>query len=397
MHHIYWYQGHDCILPNVKNADNCYIYTGGGDRYIDLESGVWCTVIGHTNPRITDVIEKWAGRFMHSGYCYSNPVVEAAACEVLGITGLNDGKCVFLLSGSEAVEFCVRAVRSITEKQYLLVLSDSYLGAYGSINTSREDEWFLFDWAPCRSCDRFENCDPDCFRFSEIPFASIGGFVFEPGSASGLVRFPSAALVKNLAEGTKKRGGLVVVNEITTGMGRTGKWFGFQHTDMAPDLIAIGKGLGNGYPVSAAAYSAEVSERLDRSTFHSSQSHQNDPLGAAVAREVIAVIRENDLLERGTRLGSQMVEAFSRMAEQYSIIDEVRGRGMMMAVALRPGTETSIAPAVRAALMQLRYILVLRPGLSVFRIDPCLTIPQETVDCFLADFESIIAEQRDLL
>ena len=198
--------------------------------------------------------------------------------------------------------------------------------------------------------------------------------------------------MKNITDATRKHGGLVAANEITTGMGRTGKWFGFQHTGIKPDMVAIGKGLGNGYPVSAAAFSSEVSEKLDRTDFHSSQSHQNDPLGAAIAHEVISVIRENGLLERGTNTGSYMIEEFSRMKEKYTLIKEVRGRGMMMAVELKPGIETKIPSRIHSALMKRRYITVLRPGLSVFRIDPCLTIPREEVAGFITAFEEIISD-----
>ncbi len=394
MKHVYWYHGHDCVLQEIARADNCYLYTAAGDRYVDLESGVWCTVIGHSNKRITEVIKERAGNLMHSGYCYSNPVAETAACDVLNITGINEGKCVFLLSGSEAVEFCVRAIRAVTGRQRMLVLADSYLGAYDSINTSNTESWYRFDWTQCRTCEKADSCDPDCPLLRTIPFESIGGFVLEPGSASGVIHFPSESLVKNISDATRKNGGLIAANEVTTGMGRTGRWFGFQHTGIKPDMVAIGKGLGNGYPVSAAAFSSEVSEKIERSDFHSSQSHQNDPLGAAVAHEVISVIRENRLLDRGTQTGAYMLEEFSRLKEQYSLIKEVRGRGMMMAVELKPDIEASIPSSIHAALMQRRFIIVLRPGLRVFRIDPCLTIPQEEVDGFIAAFREIISEIR---
>ena len=101
----------------------------------------------------------------------------------------------------------------------------------------------------------------------------------------------------------QQAGGLVMVNEITTGMGRTGKWFGFQHYDIQPDIVALGKGLGNGYPVSAVAMSKEVAEKLETSGLRYAQSHQNDPLGCAVAGEVIRIMLKEDWVERGSGAG----------------------------------------------------------------------------------------------
>ena len=143
----------------------------------------------------------------------------------------------------------------------------------------------------------------------EIPFDKIGAFVFEPGgSGIGFVHFPPRPLVEAIAGRVRASGGLIVANEITTGIGRTGKWFGFQHYDIQPDIVALGKGLGNGYPVSAVAVREETAEKLERGGFHYVQSHQNDPLGCAIAREVIAALHEEKLIERGAELGAYFLE-----------------------------------------------------------------------------------------
>ena len=123
--------------------------------------------------------------------------------------------------------------------------------------------------------------------------------------------FPRSELVQDIAQRVKQEGGLLVANEITTGMGRTGKWFGFQHYDFQPDIVSIGKGLGNGYPVSAIAMKRDVAEKLENSGFHYVQSHQNDPLGCAIAKEVIATFREENWVERG----NASWDVFSRRIE----------------------------------------------------------------------------------
>ncbi len=131
-----------------------------------------------------------------------------------------------------------------------MTMSDSYFGAYGDASAKDSDKWFLFDWNECERCTQ-EVCAKDCSVYSDIPFDEVGAFLFEPGSSSGMVRFPPPKLISNIVQDMSAADGLVMVNEVTTGVGRTGKWFGFQHYDMQPDIVAMGKGIGNGYPVSA--------------------------------------------------------------------------------------------------------------------------------------------------
>ncbi len=117
-----------------------------------------------------------------------------------------------------------------------------------------------------------------------MPFEDIAGLIFEPGSASGLVKFPPHGLVQTLVGIIRQRGGLLVVDEVTTGLGRTGAWYGFEHYALQPDIVALGKALGNGYPVSAVAMTHDLADRLEQDGFHYVQSHQNDPLGCAIVR-----------------------------------------------------------------------------------------------------------------
>ncbi len=145
-----------------------------------------------------------------------------------------------------------------------MTLHDSYLGAYSSV-TNRIKDWFVFDWEHCRTCMERDKCDPVCEVLQEIP-EDISDFVFEPGGSSGFVRFPPKKLIQNIVNIVRNNNGKVIANEITTGVGRTGKWFGFQHYDIEPDLIAIGKGIGNGYPVSIAAINQTTMNELNTKT-----------------------------------------------------------------------------------------------------------------------------------
>ncbi len=385
MENIIWSTGHRLILNDIVKARNCELSDAAGNRYIDMESGVWCTSVGHCNPRINSVMISQLKRITHTGFNYCNPVLETAAGKVLETTGFPGGKCEFLCSGSEAVEYCIRAAKAIRPDAMMLTFSDSYFGAYGEAARQDSKEWYRYNRYDCTCNSGGEGCRGDCEEFSKIPFDRIGIFVFEPGSSSGLVRFPSTKLIRRIAEKIRENNGLIIINEVTTGAGRTGKWFGFQHYDLEPDMIATGKGIGNGYPVSVAAISERAARLLEKSHFHYSQSHQNDPLGATVVNEVIGTINDEKLVERSRSLGEKLMTSLENMIKPGSILKEIRGRGLMIAIEF-----TRDAGQVQEELVRRGFIVAKRSAHEVLRIDPALTIKEKDIDQFLVSLDEII-------
>jgi len=387
------YPGHDLLLPEIVRAENARLYDSRGRSWVDLESGVWCTPLGHSHPRILAVLAEQSRCIAHAGYCYSSPVVEDAAREVLALLGFTQGRCVFLCSGSEAVEYAVRVGRALSDRPLFLTMTDSYFGAYGSASSKRPEEWYSYDWLACAACEGVGE-GASCEHWAAIPFDSIGGFLFEPGSSSGLVRFPPVGLVRRIAGAVQEAGGLVIVNEVTTGVGRTGAWFGYQHYGLAPDVVALGKGIGNGYPVSVTAVGSGAAERLGSRPVHYAQSHQNDPLGAAVAREVIRVVRNEGLVERGREVGELLAAGLERIAGRTNCVAAIRRRGLMIALELRDDADCSLAIRTYRELLERGFIVARRPGLSVLRIDPPLTIERTDVRSFLSTLEEILLAAR---
>ena len=191
------------------------------------------------------------------------------------------------------------------------------------------------------------------------------------------MKFPSQRLVQEIVERVRQHGGLLVANEITTGMGRTGKWFGFQHYDIQPDIVAVGKGLGNGYPVSAVAMERAVADKLEGSGFHYVQSHQNDPLGCRVAKEVIAILREENWVERGNATGTYFLEGLRQLAGKHAIVKEARGRGMLLALEFQ-------------ALLERGFFVACSPARNFLRFDPCLTMTKTAIDDLLDCLDHIL-------
>lgn len=376
--------------PNIVRAQGCYLYDADGRQYVDFEAGDWATALGHGHPRINQVICRQTEQVQHLGPHYVGDLSEKAAATLLDVTGIGDGKCTFLCSGSEAVEFGVQALRHVTEQPLLLTFAESYLGAYGSAGRKDPSEWWLFDWTACNACSHEGECAPDCPLIEEVPFDRIGGFVFEPGNAHGQVKLPPRQLVRALTDSVRERGGFLMVNEITTGMGRTGAWFGFQHYDVSPDIVALGKGLGNGYPVSAVVLHSDVIGRLETGCFRHVQSHQNDPVGCAIAKEVVAVIREQGLVQRSAEVGTHFLRELKHLARRHEAVREVRGRGLMITVELDPKLTPTDVIAVCDGLLERGIIVGVSPSVNLLRFYPPLTIGVKDIAKLVESLDRIL-------
>ena len=369
--------GHKVLSEDIIRADNCILYDSNGNDFLDMEAGVWCTSIGHCNPRMVKALSNQASEIMHIGYCYMSPALENACAKILEITSLKNGKAMFLSSGSEAVDFAIRLSKHITGRKLLLTMSDSFLSSFGHFDS--KDNWVFLDWLNNES---LEKC----------PFDEIAAFIFEPGSSSGLVQFPPVELINKIVNKIHENGGLVICNEVTTGLGRTGQWFGYNHYNFIPDVVAMGKGLGNGYPVSCVACSENTAKNIDYETFHYHQSHQNDPFGAFIANEVINIIESENLIQEGREKGDRILSELNRIKEKYGIIKEVRGRGLMIAIEFVTNNSVSIAKLVNEKLIEKRIILVHRRNSEIFRMDPSLTIRDEDINRFIESFEYAVSE-----
>jgi len=392
MSKLVWYTGHELLLGDIVRAEGCDVFDARGKRYVDLESGVWAAPLGQGHPRVLRAMREQAARIGHTGFNYTSGVVEEAAAEMLSLLGMEGGRCVFLCSGSEAVEYGVRVAQAVSDRPLLMTMTDSYFGAYGSAVRRDASEWFSYDWMECAGCAERETRGKDCTHWAAIPFDAIGGFLLEPGSSSGLVRFPPVKLVADMAAAVKEQGGLVLVNEVTTGVGRTGKWFGYEHYGIAPDIVALGKGVGNGYPVSVAAFAPGVIERLEGRPFKYAQSHQNDPLGAAVAREVVRTIRDEALIERGREIAALLLSGLESIRTRTDRIHEIRARGLMVAVELHDDAEASFTVRAHRELVRRGFLVGRRPGVPVLRLDPALTIECVDIEAFLVMLEELIAD-----
>lgn len=366
------------LAPTIIHSDGCYIISEDNQRYVDFESGVWSLPLGHNHPRINQAIKQQMASISHVGYTYSHAIVEQAAKKLSSISGIPNSKCVFLSSGSEAVEYSLKVTSVLYPNKKWLRLTNQYLSAYGHGSLDQE-HWIALPW--CKE-DDYSYDEWLSILASTINFDEIGAFVFEPGNSSGLVKIPPSNLVHAICTLVKKVNGAIIVDEVTCGIGRTGKWFGYMHYNFTPDIIAVGKGLGNGYPVSAVILHDDVTSKLADKNFYHAQSHQNDPLGCRIALEVLTVIEEKQLLEQANLLGRYFRDSCFPLLTSPSPVIEIRGIGLLNCIQFSKAVSEEKMRKLKIELFHHGFIVGCHVNTRCLRVYMPLITPKVIIDNF---------------
>lgn len=383
--HIYNCTGIVQYQKDIIDSEGCYVIDHNGHRYLDLEAGVWCLPLGHKHPQIVTCMKEQIDKITHVNYRYNHKIAEQAASKLLDITCLHRGKCVFLSSGSEAVDFGIRMARQLRPNKQCICLSNQYLSAYGFGSDTNTDDWMRIQWS---YHDR--KSEKEWLHIlSSIDFEEIGVFVFEAGNSSGLVKLPPIHLVKAIVKKIHDVTGIIVVDEVTCGIGRTGKWFGYMHYGIKPDLIAIGKGLGSGYPISAVVMEKSVTHALEKINFHYAQSHQNDPLGCRIAYEVITYMERNNILKDVNDLGKYVRDQCKLLIHEGSIIEEVRGIGLMNCIQLSDTLSEQDMLEIEKYFIHRHIIVGVVPKEKCLRIYMPFIIEKAMIDHFIKVLKEI--------
>lgn len=354
----------------------CWQYDSAGRRYLDLEAGVWCAALGHSHPRITARIRRQAAMSLHSGYRLLGQEADLLSLALQQRMGFTSGASTFLSSGSEAIDLAISLAFHLTGRSRILAFEDSYLSAYGHgrlgpHNPTRQPLPLGGSW-------------------ERIDLGEVAAVVLETGAASAGLRFPEHACVHHLLARARAASCLVIADEVATGLGRTGLWFGFQHYQASPDMVVTGKGLGNGYPISGVTISDGMVLRLADRPFRHAQSHQDDPLGCAIGCEVIATITDEHLVERSASMGSYFLGELQRLrtCHDEAIVD-VRGRGLLLALELSARMDSR---AICEDLFQAGFIVGHRPG--VLRFLPPLTVTRSHIDAVILCIHELLSREK---
>ncbi len=371
-------------LALLTRGEGSYLWDSDGRRHLDFLAGIAVTSLGHAHPVFVDAVSRQAATLAHVSNYFATPPQLALAARLKRLAGAGiDGRVFFSNSGAEANEAAFKLARlhGGTERPRILALENGFHGrTMGSLAlTSKPSMRAPFEPMP----GGVEHIPATVEALEAALDDRVAAVIVEPiQGEAGVVELPEGYLAAARSL-TLAHGALLIVDEIQTGAGRTGAWFGFSHEGITPDAITLAKGIGGGFPIGAlvtyGAASALFTPGSHGSTFG------GNPLATAVADAVLAEIEDAGLVENAARRGVEVREAIADIASP--LVAGVRGKGLLIGVAL---TEPVAGAVVAAA--QERGLIVNAANPETVRIAPALTIGDAEVAEFRELFAATLAD-----
>ena len=352
-----------------------------GREYIDCIAGIAVLNVGHSHPKVLRALEEQAAKLMHvSNLFYIPPQVELAQklCELSG-----GYMSFFCNSGTEAVEAAIKLVRKHTRRREIVAAKNSFHGrTLGSLSATGQEKYRT----------PFEPLVPG---FKHVEYGSTealrkaitrdtAAVILEPIQGEGGVIVPPDDYFREVRELCDERGVLLVLDEVQTGVARTGALFAWQGLGIEPDVFTLAKALGAGFPIGAMLAKPEVMRSFSPGD-HASTFGGN-PLACAVAKAVLDIVEEERLAQRARELGAYFMQKLRQLQERHEVIKEVRGRGLLI------GVELSI-PCAEIVKKGLEHGLLLNCiHEKVLRFAPPLVITREQIDEVCSRLSAILEE-----
>jgi 4-aminobutyrate aminotransferase len=405
------------LLPAVR-AEGAYLYTADGHRYLDFTSGIAVTNLGHGHPRVLAAARDQMEKFSHSavGITLHEPLLRLsqALSEVMP-----EGMEMFFFgnSGAEAVEGALKLARYVTGRPGIIAFEGSFHGrSYGAASVTAVKSKYRRHYTPFVPGVHFApyaypyrcplgESDEAVLEWSMsglqkifdrlIPPDEVAAILVEPVQGEGGYVVPPAGFLPTLRQICDRYGILLILDEVQTGFGRTGQMFAAQTFSVRPDIMAVAKGIANGFPLSATVASQELmSQWLPGS--HGTTFGGN-PIACAAALAVLDVIREENLLENTRKMGSRLLDGFNNLKTRFASIGDARGVGLMIALEMIiPGNDKT--PDGEKGMTVLnncleRGLLAYMAGLQgqVIRFIPPLNVTELQVDDALNILEDSLA------
>ena len=350
-------------LALVRGAGS-WVWGDSGNRYLDLTSGQGVALIGHAHPAVAAAVARQAETLITCPEIFYNDQRAQLLEKLVQITPEGIARAFLCNSGAEANEAAIKFARLFTGRTDIIATQRGFHGrTMGALSAT---------WEP-KYREPFQPLVPG---FHHIPYdnldalesalnAQVAAVIVEAVQGEGGVRPASFGYLKKAHQLCKKAGALLIVDEVQTGFGRTGRWFACQYDDMTPDLLTLGKGIAGGVPMGAVA----IHERLGTlpPVSHGSTFGGN-PLACAAALATVNVLETQDLPTRSAKVGAQLLQLLQDEIGQLPIVRQIRGRGLMIGIELR----TRVTPALQK--LQELGILALPAGPTVLRLLPPLII-----------------------
>lgn len=342
-----WSRYSDLIIDHASGA---YLFTDEGKRILDFSTGIGVTNTGHCHPTVVAAAQQQIAKLMHGqiNIVYHQPVLDLVN-ELISVFPPYLDRFFFSNSGAEAVEAAIKLARHATERTNIIVFQGSFHGrTVGAMSLTTSNTVYRVGYQPLMS-GVFVAPFPYAYRYGwddeqttqfclkELRYLlktqtapqETAAMIIEPILGEGGYVIPSPGFMKGLAEICQEHGILLIVDEVQTGFGRTGKWFAFEHEGIEPDIVVMAKGLASGLPLSGIAARAALMEKWQTGTHGG--TYGGNAVSCAAAAASIRVIRSENLVENSRKMGQELLMRLSGLKADFSSMGDVRGRGLMVA------------------------------------------------------------------
>lgn len=402
----------------AESGSGCIVKDVDGNEFIDFNSGLAVMNVGHCHPRVVSAITEQAKKLIHYSYTdfYYQAIVDLGR-ELDRITpGTFAKKVFFCNSGAEAVEAGMKMSKWHTRNSLFLAYTGAFhgrtLGAVSLTGSKPVQRRHFFPVVPgvthvpypyCYRCPfhlSYPDCKLWCVDFIDeevlskyVPPENVAAMFVESIQGEGGYVVPPDDYFTRLRKILDKYNLLMIDDEIQSGIGRTGKWFGIEHFNVIPDAVCVAKAIGSGLPIGALISRDEL---MDWEGGSHASTFGGNPVACAAGLAAIEAIREERLLENATRQGAHVVSRLKEMQSKYDIIGDVRGKGLMVGAEIVKNADTKQpGPDLAKEIMMKcfkRGLAIITAGSSTMRFVPPLVITRELLDAGLDVFEGAVKE-----
>ncbi len=377
----------------LRRGAACTVWDVAGNQYLDLTGGIAACPLGHAHPALTAAIAKQAGELIHvSNLFYVEAQILLADALVKRAHLLAEPRVFFCNSGAEANEAAIKLAKRYqttimgrADRIQVLSFEGSFHGRSIATVALTGQEKYRSGFGPLIEWARFVPFpeDENDMRALDAITDKTCAVLIEPIQAEGGIRVPPPDFFKALRQRCNDTGTVLIFDEVQTGVGRTGKMFGYEHEGVTPDILSLAKGLGGGVPIGAIIASGALAEGFAPGS-HASTFGGN-PLACAAALTVLETIDRDRLLERVTLAGERLASALAPLVKKHARAKEVRGRGLLRGLAL-DGDAAPVVAKVREA-----GVLLSVAGGTVVRFAPPFVVTDAELDRGVAALDAALA------
>jgi acetylornithine/N-succinyldiaminopimelate aminotransferase len=364
----------------IKEGKGAIVRDFFGNEYIDCVGGIAVNAVGYCHPEVVSAIKEQAEKLMHvSNLYYTEPQVKLAE-KLSELSGMN--KVFFCNSGAESIEAALKLARKVTGRHKFIAAEGSFHGrTLGSLSVTFGTKFrSAFEPLLLKGVKFVRYNDAEAMR--KVLDEETAAVILEPIQGESGVRVPSEGYVKAVREICTEENVLLILDEIQTGFGRTGRWFGKDHDGVEPDIMTVAKAMGAGFPIGALL----AKEGMEFESSEHASTFGGNPLACAVALASIRVIEGEKLVERSRELGEYFMEEVrgEKRLESNPLVKEIRGKGLMIGIELTKPCSDIVEKALE------RRILVNCTADKVIRLVPPLVIRKEELDKVISVLQAII-------